>query len=288
MEILSDDAVDPLQICFDKGQEFGETGMPQYVCVGDVIEEGNLSDVLKGHGTQAVGGKLVATVCGRLERINKLISVQPLKTRYNAEVGDVVIGRIVGIAGGQWKVDINARQDAMIGLSSVVVPGQVQRRKTAEDESNMRKIFKETDLISAEIQTVRHDGGINLHTRSEKYGKLGRGQLVTVSASLVHRQRQHFHTLDDVGVAVTFGCNGMIWVTPMEEKEGSLSQEECMKNVSRLCAAVKVLEKLCLPIYLSSVISVYHLSLETGFQVQDMELQGFLSAVAESEFLKHK
>ena len=138
MDILEDVAADPLQISFEKGQEFGETGVPVYVCVGDIIEEGDLSDVLKGHGTQAVRDKLVATVCGRLERINKLISVRPLKSRYNAEVGDVVIGRIVGIAGGQWKVDINARQDALIGLSSVVVRGQVQRRKTAEDESDRK------------------------------------------------------------------------------------------------------------------------------------------------------
>ena len=285
MELSDADAVDGLQICFEKSQELGDAPTSTFVCIGDVIEEGDVSELLKGHGTQSLGNKLVATVCGRLERINKLVSVRPLKTRYHAEVGDVVIGRIVGIAGGQWKVDINARQDAMMGLSSVVVPGHVQRRKTAEDESNMRQLFSETDLISAEIQTVRHDGGIQLHTRSEKYGKLGTGQVVNVSASLVLRQRQHFHTLDDIGVTVIFGCNGMVWVRPTEEEEVP-SVKEAMQNVSRLCAAVKAVERLCLPIYLSSVIAVYHLSLEADVDVPDMEGHPFLSAVAEGALMQ--
>ena len=34
-----------------------------------------------GHGTQVVDGRLMATVCGRVERINKLVSVRPLRSR---------------------------------------------------------------------------------------------------------------------------------------------------------------------------------------------------------------
>ena len=280
------DDFDALQICFDKSQQLSQTSSATFVCIGDVIEDTNVTELLKGHGTQSRGDKLVATVCGRLERINKLVSVRPLKTRYHAEVGDVVVGRVMGIAAGHWKIDINARQDAWMGLSAVVVPGQVQRRKTAEDESNMRNIFRETDLISAEIQTVRHDGGIHVHARSQKYGKLGKGVVVEVPASLVHRQRQHFHTLDDLGVDVIFGCNGMVWVAPGREEGTGVDTPERMRNVGRFCAAVKVVERLCLPIYLSSVTTVFHLSLEVGIQVQQMELRDFLETVAESEFLR--
>ena len=38
---------------------------------------------------------LFASVAGVVERDNKLISVTPVKTRYNGEIGDVVVGRIV-------------------------------------------------------------------------------------------------------------------------------------------------------------------------------------------------
>lgn len=63
--------------------------------------------------------------------------------RYNPEVGDLVIGRITEvrillmlvfarhnerrkIQPRRWKVDANARQDAVLMLSSVNLPGGVQ------------------------------------------------------------------------------------------------------------------------------------------------------------------
>lgn len=52
---------------------------------------------LRGHGTQMVDGKLVATLCGVVERVNKLVYVRPLKSRYTAEQGDVVIGRVTEV-----------------------------------------------------------------------------------------------------------------------------------------------------------------------------------------------
>lgn len=74
-----------------------------YVCVGDTIDtdqqEGFLRYVRllhtckasradmgllvhrRGHGTQVLDGKLMATVCGVVQRTNKLISVVPVKTR---------------------------------------------------------------------------------------------------------------------------------------------------------------------------------------------------------------
>jgi hypothetical protein len=35
----------------------------------------------RGHGTQVVDGKLVATVCGLVERVNKLVTVRPVHQR---------------------------------------------------------------------------------------------------------------------------------------------------------------------------------------------------------------
>ena len=49
---------------------------------------------MRGHGTVMEGDSLKATVAGVVERVNKLVSVRPLKTRYTGEIGDIVIGRI--------------------------------------------------------------------------------------------------------------------------------------------------------------------------------------------------
>ncbi len=61
---------------------------------------------------------------------------------------------------------------AQRGFPCVRPPDAPQRRRTAEDELNMRGLYAEGDLISAEVQSFYADGAVALHTRSLKYGKV--------------------------------------------------------------------------------------------------------------------
>ena len=47
-------------------------------------------------------------------------------------------------------MDINATQNGMLMLSSINLPGGVQRRRNLEDELQMRSFFSEGDLISVQ------------------------------------------------------------------------------------------------------------------------------------------
>lgn len=211
---------------------------------------------LRGHGTRVADGRLLATVCGTVERVNKLVSVRPLRTRYVPETGDVVLGRVVDIAGKRWKLDIGGRQDAVLQLGAVHLPGGAQRRRNAVDELNMRSLYKENDLISCEVQSFYADGAVALHTRSLKYGRLADGQLVRVPPTLVKRVKRHFHAIDaanafggDDGLAETtmsgnemsdnkrkrehtgdvevlLGCNGFVWVGARSAATGELNDDE--------------------------------------------------------------
>uniref|UniRef100_A0A8C4QCP9 Exosome component 2 n=1 Tax=Eptatretus burgeri TaxID=7764 RepID=A0A8C4QCP9_EPTBU len=125
-----------------------------------------------GHGTYTDDEHLVASVAGVVERVNRLICVRPLNTRYNGEIGDVVIGRITEVQQKRWKVDTESRLDSVLLLSSVNLPGGELRRRSAEDELAMRDYLKEGDLISAEVQSIFSDGALSLHTRSLRYGKV--------------------------------------------------------------------------------------------------------------------
>jgi exosome complex component RRP4 len=132
--------------------------------------------------------------------------------RYVGEIGDLVVARISSVESKRWKADINASKDAVLQLASVNLPGGMQRMRTYEDQLQMRSLFEENDLVSAEIQNISTDGTLSLHTRSLRYGKLENGQLIMVPASLMKRLPQHNITLP-WGVDVILGRNGYIWIT---------------------------------------------------------------------------
>ncbi|KAG0046887.1 exosome non-catalytic core subunit rrp4 [Gryganskiella cystojenkinii] len=167
---------------------------------------------MRGHGTYVKDEKVLSSVAGVVDRVNKLISVRPLHTRYTGEIGDVVVGRITEVAQKRWKVDVNARNDAILMLSSVNLPGGVQRRKQESDELQMRNFFMEGDLVVAEVQAFFADGAYSIHTRSLKYGKLRNGSFIEVAPALVQRCKSHFHSLA-CGVDLILGLNGYIWVS---------------------------------------------------------------------------
>ena len=183
---------------------------------------------MRGHGAylsaapsgKASSGALIhSSLCGVIHKTNKLISVTSLKSRYSPEVGDLVVGRVTDLQPGnkRWKVDIQSRQDSNLLLSSINLPGGIQRRKLESDELEMRSFFKEGDLVVAEIQNIFTDGSTNLHTRSLNYGKLRNGQVIIVNASLVQRLKSHFVRLEQKGLEIVIGLNGVIWVAMLNQ-----------------------------------------------------------------------
>ncbi|KAK7044557.1 hypothetical protein R3P38DRAFT_2879459 [Favolaschia claudopus] len=179
---------------------------------------------MRGHGTYVENEEVIASVAGTIERVNKLITVRAIRTKYNPEVGDLVVARITEVQPRRWKVDANSRQDAVLMLSSVNLPGGVQRRKLESDELQMRNFFEEGDLLVAEVQAFFSDGAMSLHTRSLKYGKLRNGQLVTIPPILVRRLKSHFITLP-CGVDLILGLNGYIWVSKHVKEHEQVGEE---------------------------------------------------------------
>lgn len=239
-----------------------------------------------------------------------LVSVRPLRSRYTGEVGDVVVCRILEVGQKRWKADVNARQDAVLMLSSINLPGGEQRRRTAEDQLNMRQFFVEHDLLSAEVQAFFQDGAMSLHTRSLKYGKLQGGVLVQVSPSLMKRLKQHFYRFD-FGVLAIFGMNGYVWVSPA--RQGDLESDELndlapsahdtrsqgnnvarepptraeRERVCRVRNALVALDRLCIAVSPTSVAEVYHASLAAELPVRAMLLPQVLPQICQTAMAVH-
>ena len=181
---------------------------------GTIITPGELitSDPqwMRGHGTFTTNSTstttsstdpstqtIRSTLAGTLQKTNKLLSITPLRARYTPEIGDLVVGRIVEVQQRRWKVDVAAPLLASLPLSSINLPGGIQRKRTAVDELNIRSFFEEGELLVAEVQALYGDGSATLHTRSLKYGKLRNGAFLAVSgqgggAGVVRAKRQIF------------------------------------------------------------------------------------------------
>ncbi|KAI0796222.1 exosome complex exonuclease rrp4 [Abortiporus biennis] len=202
------DVQDDVNMDIDFDEE--DLSSKRLTCPGEVLTSSQT--FMRGHGTYVVDEEVISSVAGTIEKVNKLISVRAVRTRYNPEVGDLIVGRIAEVQPKRWKVDANSRQDAVLMLSSVNLPGGVQRRKLESDELQMRTFFEEGDLLVAEVQAFFADGAMSIHTRSLKYGKLRNGQLVVVPPVLIRRLKSHFVTLP-CGVDLILGLNGYIWVS---------------------------------------------------------------------------
>lgn len=177
---------------------------------GEEISETN--GFIRGHGTQARGESILSTYLGHLRIINKLVTVDPLcPLRYSPEVGDVVVGRVVGIYSKRWRIELNSRCETHLSLSAINLPGIVQRRKQDSDEISMRSFFDMDNLVVCEVQKVNKNGSAALHTRSEKYRRLSQGHLVVVPHFLLEPLKTRFLQLD--GVEAVVGANGFIWLS---------------------------------------------------------------------------
>lgn len=266
------------------------TSSLRYVTCGDpIVAE---SGCLMGHGTMSVNDRLVSSVSGFVDRVNKLVSVRPVQNRYGGEVGDVIVGRVVEVGDKKWKVDVGGRQHAVLQLSAVNLPGGVQRRRTVEDSLNMRTFFQENDLISAEVQKIHGDGSISLHTRNLKYGRLGNGTLISVPHNLIKRCKQHFQILsEEIQIEIILGLNGFIWIQEAPLVRPHLSQDpkqlareeeegiaptytpvtvEGRERVARVRNSIIALGKMGIVVFNATVSDVYLSSVQLGLPAKDM------------------
>lgn len=196
--------------------------IPGQVIASSSIEGGDSKDensFLRGHGTYVerfeTEERLIASVCGTVQRMNKLITVIPFcESRFQGNVGDLVVGRVTAVATSQWTISLVSQQrDARLPLSGVHLPGGAQRVRTAQDQRDMRLFLQEGDLICAEIHKVQpSDGSLSLHTRSFRYSKLENGTLVQVPPALIPRRKNHYMSMINSTLDVLWGTNGNIWI----------------------------------------------------------------------------
>mmetsp|Transcript_34806 Transcript_34806/g.80455 ORF Transcript_34806/g.80455 Transcript_34806/m.80455 type:complete len:363 (-) Transcript_34806:223-1311(-) len=195
--------------------------------------------------------RLIACQAGTVRRIHRLLSVAPAASppyAPSASVGDLVVGRVSQIQTARWTVRLGPGcRDAPLPLSSVNLPGGVQRIRTSEDALTMSKLFAPGDLLSAEVAKTSPGGDVVLHTRSLRYGKLENGTYAHVPSHLIRRRAQHIVTLPPrVGCDVLLGLNGGVWIQrtyPTEWTTGMGTDGEDMAGTAGAEALAEDLQK---------------------------------------------
>lgn len=84
-------------------QQHRRGGRTSIVTPGEVVTSD--PQWMRGHGTylaiaeegEEAGTSIVATVVGTVTKVNKLLSVKPLRARYTPDIGDLVVGRIMEV-----------------------------------------------------------------------------------------------------------------------------------------------------------------------------------------------
>ncbi|XP_037930439.1 exosome complex component RRP4-like [Teleopsis dalmanni] len=261
-----------IDVC-DESKTKKRTGkVPRIYTPGEIVV--SESGFMRGHGTYNEENDIKSSVAGVLERVNRLISIRPRKSRYVGEIGDVVVARVTEVQQKRWKLDTNSSVDSVLLISSVNLPGGELRRRSAEDEHMMRKYLQEGDLVSAEVQNIFEEGSLSLYTRSLKYGKLSQGVLVKVYPSLVKRCKAHFHNLS-CGASIILGNNGYIWIQPtsiiQDGGDGGFTQNlseitplSDLRTISRLRNCILALAKCNIMIYDTSILYAYEESWKYG------------------------
>lgn len=258
------------------------------VCPGDVLLGADeAASALRGHGTLSdAGAGLRSTVVGSCARTNNLVCVVPQRARYVPQVGDVCVGRVVSVGRGVWTLDVRSRLAATLALSAVELPGAAQRLRTANDELRMRDDLREGDVVVAEVQAATHDGGLQLHTRGQRYGSVGVGVMVDVPAGLVRRAKRHVAPASAEGASargaagLVVGTNGSVWCgdLPGEPPSGAAGAPDA----HRCAAAVRALAKLELPIGVDAIDAALRVAASAGVATAEMGSEGYLDALLEA------
>ncbi|CAL5087696.1 unnamed protein product [Urochloa decumbens] len=255
-----------------------------------------LTPTTVGHYTLDQNGKVAATLCGVVEWVNKLVYVRNLRARYKPQVCDIIVGRVIKIAPDNWRLAINSEQDAVLKVSSMNLPDGTQRRRTADDELNMRSIFEENDVVCAEVCVKNDRSPPELQPMGQKYGKLERGQLLMVPSYLVKRQKQHCYHLGQYRIDLILGRNGFIWIGEhaavgenaklMGTEPENFTPLEMRNHICRLANAIRVLSALGFTLTAELIIETAEASLLSNVAVDDMVGAEFFVQTAEREAMR--
>lgn len=188
---------------------------------GDELAEG--MDNLPAQGSYRDGDKIIANRLGVVTIQGRLIRIMPLSGRYEAKVGDLVIGKIVNIGFSSWSIDISTAYDAQLNLKEGT-------SDYVERGADLTQYYDFGDLVVTKITNVSTGKLVDLTMKGPGLRKLIGGRTIIVASSKVPRiigKQGSMITMikDYTGCRISVGQNGIIWLSGPDNNSEALTIE---------------------------------------------------------------
>ena len=188
---------------------------------------GDSNQFKSGRGTFIENGKIYAQIMGILQRNDKYLNVIPLKGKYDAIPGDIVIGVVIEALGSSWLVDINAPYPALLHVNEV--PWNVDFNETD-------KYLNMGDSIIAKVSQVDTEKKLQISMKDRNLFKIKKGTIVEIDSSKIPRVigkkgsmiqllKKYTHS------RIHVGKNGRIWI------------DADLSNTAKVIEAIKIIER---------------------------------------------
>ena len=177
------------------------------VIPGDILYEGRIRT---GDNTYRMQGKVCATRIGLVDYGRGIVSVIALEARYNPLVGDLVVGMVVDIELGQWIVEIDSPQFAILNVPDAI-------DAPFSPDIVMPDILDIGDMIIAKIVDLDRRRTPILSTLGRGLGKVEDGFIIRITPSkiprLIGKKGSMVNMiLKETGCNIVIGQNGRILI----------------------------------------------------------------------------
>jgi exosome complex component RRP4 len=185
------------------------------VLPGDMLYEGRIRT---GENTYRSQEQVYATHLGLVNYSPDNVSVVALSTGYNPLVGDVIIGEVIDIDLGEWRIDIGTQSEAVMGI-----PDAVDR--PFRTEYVMTRVLDIGDTLVAKIVDLDRRRTPVLSILGPGLGKVYDGFIVRITPSkiprLIGKKGSMINMIiRETGCRIAIGQNGRILISgPNRERE---------------------------------------------------------------------
>ena len=211
----------------------------EIVVPGEVLAEG--MDFLPAQGTYRKDDKILASRLGLVIVDKRLVKIIPLSGRYLPKNGDTIIGEVIDITIGGWRLDINSAYTAMLSMKDAT-------HEFIRKGADLTRYFNIGDYMVTKIRNVTSQNLVDLTMKGPGLRKLKGGRIIKVNSNKVPRIIGKGGSM--VGMvkratncSIIVGQNGFVWIQGEPESEvlaiETVKMIEANSHVSGLTENIK-------------------------------------------------